>query len=249
MPPAAQETALAYAPSYRATAERPRRGAAAAPLRIGGRSPARLVGIAIVALLHVGIGYALVNGLAQRTVEAIRPPIVAKIIEAPPPPKPPAPKSPAPRLAPPPPLFVPPPEVRIAPPPAPPPRAVTAVTKAPPPVAAPPAPAPVAAPPAPPAPKSEPVRSEARLDLAQSREPEYPAASRRAREQGSVLVQVLVGLDGRPLEAKLVESSGYPRLDQAALAGIKDGYRFVPASLDGRPVQSWFTFKFTWKLR
>jgi protein TonB len=93
------------------------------------------------------------------------------------------------------------------------------------------------------------VRTEAGIDLAASREPEYPPASRRAREQGSVLLKVLVGVDGRPLEVQLVQSSGYSRLDQAALTGVKEHYRFTPASLDGRPVQSWFTFKFTWKLR
>ena len=93
------------------------------------------------------------------------------------------------------------------------------------------------------------MRAQPRLDLAHSREPEYPPASRRAREQGSVLVKVLVGPDGRPIDAKVLESSGFSRLDEAAIRGIRSNYRFVPGTADGKPVEMWFTFKFTWRLK
>ncbi len=92
-------------------------------------------------------------------------------------------------------------------------------------------------------------RVQPRLDGAHSHEPEYPPVSRRLGEQGTVILQVLVDAEGRAIEAKIVQSSGFPRLDQAAIAGVKDDYRFVPGTLDGKAQPMWYTFKFTWKLQ
>jgi protein TonB len=64
-----------------------------------------------------------------------------------------------------------------------------------------------------------------------------------------VILKVLVGVDGRVLESQLVQSSGYPRLDKAALDGIKSNYRFTPGTTDGKPQQMWYTLKFNWKLQ
>lgn len=202
-------------------------------------SATRFVGIGFVVLLHLVIVYALVTGLAHHAVEVVRAPVVTEIISEPQsPPKVPPPS--VPQLAPPPPAFLPPPDVQIEKPPAPPPktRAITAVAPV-----KPPAPPPVAAP------ATAPIRVLPRLDPQQSREPPYPSVSRRLGEQGSAVLQVLVEPDGRVSEAKLLQSSGYDRLDQAALDGIKQYYRFVPGTLDGRPQPMWFTFRFTWKLR
>jgi periplasmic protein TonB len=93
------------------------------------------------------------------------------------------------------------------------------------------------------------VRVTPRLDMQRSQQPEYPAASRRLGEQGSSVIEVLVGVDGRVLDAKLLQSSGYDRLDQAALAGVKADYHFIPGTVDGKPQPMWFTFKFNWKLQ
>jgi periplasmic protein TonB len=202
-------------------------------------SAGRALGIALVIALHVAVVYALVAGLAQRVIDVVRAPIVTTIIP-PTQPERTLPPPPQPRFTPPP-LFVPPPEVRIEKPP-PPRTAPTAVTTAPPPPAAPPA---VEAPPAP----REPARINPRIDLANSREPDYPAISRRLGEQGALLVEALVDPSGRAREVKLLESSGHPRLDQAALAGIKESYRFAPGSIDGKPEPMWVTFKFIWKLK
>ena len=87
------------------------------------------------------------------------------------------------------------------------------------------------------------------VDRSSSRDPDYPAYARRAGEQGSVVLQVLVGLDGRVLDARLVQSSGFSDLDQAALDGIKIDYRFIPGTIDGQRREMWHTLKFTWKLR
>jgi periplasmic protein TonB len=200
-------------------------------------SSARLVGAGLVVLLHVGIIYALVTGLAHRVVDVVHAPIETKIIdevreERPPPPPPP------PEFTPPPPAFVPPPEIHIEPPPPPKSTAITVVT-----------PEKPLAPPPPPVPVAEGVRIMPKIDAKRSQEPEYPPTSRRLGEQGSLVLQVLVDTDGRVLDTKLVQSSGFERLDQAALDGVKADYRFLPGALDGKPQQMWYTFKFTWKLR
>ena len=114
----------------------------------------RGTGLAVVAGIHVLFGYALVSGLAQHVVDAVRRPIdMAIIAETPPPPPPPPPKVEKvverPKAATPPPAYVPPPEV--VPAPAPPAPTIVATATEPPPapvVAAPPAPVPAPAPPA-----------------------------------------------------------------------------------------------------
>ena len=208
----------------------------------------RLIGIGLVVLLHVAIVYALVTGLAHRAVEVVRAPIETRIIAAAKPEQPqPAPPPPL-QLAPPPTAFVPPPEVNIEKPP-PPPMRSTAITTPPVRPVAPPPPVPAPAPAPAPVPAAEPARVMPRIDARRSQQPEYPAASRRLGEQGSVVLQVLVDTDGRVIDSKLLQSSGYDRLDQAALAGVRSDYRFLPGTVGGKPQQMWYTFKFTWKLR
>ena len=63
--------------------------------------------------------------------------------------------------------------------------------------------------------------------------PRYPPASRRAREEGEVLVRVLIDIDGRPSEIRILRSSGHPRLDDAALEAVRAAL-FRPYVADGR---------------
>lgn len=69
-------------------------------------------------------------------------------------------------------------------------------------------------------------------------QPAYPPASRRAGEAGSVVVSVVVGVDGRVAEAEVSRSSGYQRLDSAAVRQALSAWRFRPATRDGVAVQS-----------
>jgi protein TonB len=61
-------------------------------------------------------------------------------------------------------------------------------------------------------------------------------------------MEVLIDIDGRVKDSKLVQTSGSEQLDAAALKGVKENYRFVPGTVDGKPQPMWFTFRFTWKL-
>lgn len=216
-----------------------RHSAAGGQHRAGfGAQPAigRALGFAVVIVLHIAIVYALVNGLARHAVDVVRAPIETTIIDEAPQRRTEPPPPPRPQLAPPPAPFVPPPEVHIeTPPPAPVQSTAPAVVTTVRPVA--------------PPPPAEPVRVPPRLDVEHSEEAEYPPVSRRLGEQGSVILRVLIGTDGRVQESQLLQSSGFDRLDQAALAGVKRRYRFVPGTVDGRPEPMWYTFKFTWKLR
>jgi protein TonB len=47
--------------------------------------------------------------------------------------------------------------------------------------------------------------------------PSYPAESRNSREQGLVVLRITVNATGRPMHVEILKSSGYPRLDRAAL--------------------------------
>ena len=66
----------------------------------------------------------------------------------------------------------------------------------------------------------------------------YPPASRRMGEEGTVLVRVVVGIDGRVVRAVVARSSGFERLDAAALKQALAKWRFVPALSDGRAVEA-----------
>lgn len=68
-----------------------------------------------------------------------------------------------------------------------------------------------------------------------NRAPQYPAASLRRGEGGTVRVQVRVGEQGEVADAEVVEGSGSRALDRAALSAVRS-WRFRPATRGGRPV-------------
>ena len=58
--------------------------------------------------------------------------------------------------------------------------------------------------------------------------PTYPPESLRAQEQGTVLLLIEVDSDGHVSRATITESSGYRRLDQAAVEAVKQFWYFGP---------------------
>lgn len=79
-------------------------------------------------------------------------------------------------------------------------------------------------------------------------QPAYPAASIRFGEEGTVTVEVRVGTDGRVREARLLQSSGHPRLDAAALEEARRVWRLRPARADGVPVEDWYAVRVSFRL-
>jgi TonB family protein len=68
--------------------------------------------------------------------------------------------------------------------------------------------------------------------------PLYPRQSRRRGEQGKVVLAAEIASNGRALQALVNISSGYPRLDQAALESVLK-WRFIPGKKAGVPQVMW----------
>lgn len=64
--------------------------------------------------------------------------------------------------------------------------------------------------------------------------PSYTESARRAKVSGDVLLQIVVGSDGRVKEAKVLRSLE-PSLDASALEAVRT-WKFEPAVKDGHPV-------------
>lgn len=73
--------------------------------------------------------------------------------------------------------------------------------------------------------------------------PPYPSESKKLGEEGSVLIAVLIGSDGKVMDSKVQATSGFTRLDEAVLKESKKWKNFV-----GCPEPAWFQFKLTMKL-
>ena len=68
--------------------------------------------------------------------------------------------------------------------------------------------------------------------------PAYPPASKRALEQGTVVLRVLVDASGAPQRVEIAKSSGHTRLDMAARDSVLRA-RFRPVMRDGAAVPAW----------
>lgn len=77
--------------------------------------------------------------------------------------------------------------------------------------------------------------------------PNYPAISRRAGEEGRVLFRVLVNANGEPESVEVSTSSGFERLDSAALEAVKQ-WRFVPAKRNNQTISAYVTVPISFKL-
>ncbi|WHO41225.1 energy transducer TonB [Sphingobium sp. AP49] len=66
--------------------------------------------------------------------------------------------------------------------------------------------------------------------------PRYPIDSRREREQGTVVLALVVGIDGAVESIGISRSSGFTRLDDAARDAVKH-WRWRPIVRDGQAVR------------
>ena len=208
-----------------------------------------IVGSAVV--LHIAGLWALQSGLLRRAVEVVVPAEILSDFITPPAPKAdipqPVAKPPTPQPATPT-AHQPQPQPSAAPAPqllavadaTPSPNAPTGTLAPQPP--APPIAAPVATPaaPAPPAPPAKVELPSSAADYLNNPKPAYPSLSKRLGEQGKVELRVLIGADGTPQKAEIKTSSGFDRLDQAALNTVLK-WRYVPGKRGGVAEAMWFT--------
>ncbi|QAU35717.1 energy transducer TonB [Janthinobacterium sp. 17J80-10] len=204
----------------------------------------KLGGIGLVIAFHILIAYALLTGLARKVVDVLKEPVDVHYIEEvkPTPPPPPPPERqvqpPPPKTAAPPPPFVPPPEVQVAQPQQQ--NAIAAVSNAKPDNPVMPSPRTETAPPGP-------AVVAAVVDFNSCAKPEYPAKSQRNEEQGTVVLQFLIGVDGQVADSKVEKSSGSRDLDKAARSALSL-CKFKPGLVDGKPQPSWTKVQYVWKL-
>lgn len=76
--------------------------------------------------------------------------------------------------------------------------------------------------------------------------PIYPAMAQQARIEGMVIIEAIIGVDGRVKEARVLRSK--PFLDEAALDAVK-GWIFTPTLLNGVPVPVKMTVTVDFRLR
>lgn len=207
-----------------------------------GISKNRMIAFGIVGILHVGLGYAFITGLALKAVKAIVNPLETVNIkeEAPPPDEPPPPPPKEIEIPP----FVPPPEVSIVQESQAPTITTQATVQQSAPVVFAPAPP---APPAPPAVAPSPATPRGRGNVIS--EDDYPDASRRAEEQGVTRVSYVVDAEGKVSSCQVTQSSGSARLDDATCKIIIRRFRFNPATRDGKPVSETKSQPVRWQLR
>lgn len=183
------------------------------------RDPSRrFKGIAIVVVVHIVIGWALISGTARDGLNLVKKKMEAVVVQEviiPPPPPPPPPKQIKPPDAPPPeapPPFVPPPDV-------PPPVTSTAPTIV---ATAAPPPAPVViAPPPPPAPKPAPNRNDIAVACPTQVPPEMPRKALQDGTTGVVRAQAVISGG----QVKSVEILSGPRVFHAAVRAAMMQYK------------------------
>ena len=197
----------------------------------GASNDCPVAGIGVVVALHILLIYGLINGLARKAVQLLPEPIETRIIEGekpkvqrPPPPPPP-------EFVPPPPAFIPPPVINIQAP-----KATTDIRQ-------------VTRDKPPPSPPPKLEKIPPRIDLKNSpracRQPQYPSVSERLGESGTTAISLLVSAEGEVQQSKILESSGYQRLDQATIRAFSR-CKFIVGTVNGKPEASWFSMRYMW---
>jgi protein TonB len=187
-----------------------------------------MAGLGASILLQAGFVYAIVSGLAGQIMSKLPEELKVAVEQEKIAPKPPPPPPPQVELPPPP--VAPPPEINIESPVTTSP--ITVTNKPPPP-----------APPVVHAAVSTPV-SVGRAHVCQQN---YPEVSVRLNEEGTTMLSMKVMTDGSVSGVSVAKSSGFPRLDDAAVS-CASRWHYKPASQDGAPVEMSWQANVQWKL-
>ena len=189
-------------------------------------SPRRYVSLGLVGLIHVVVIWALATGLAQSVFNKPLEMIKAEVVQQKPPQQEKTPPPPPPDVVKPPPPFVPPPDINI--------QSNTPATNAISNVQS----------------HKEVASIPATFPTAKgshSCEAGYPPISRRLGEQGVVLLRFTVNVDGSVSNAAVVKSSGYSRLDEAAVS-CASRFRWNPATRAGKAIAFSYEAKILYQL-
>ncbi len=87
-----------------------------------------------------------------------------------------------------------------------------------------------------------------RPEFAKFATPKYPSLAREAGIEGTVFVRVIVGVDGKVINASVLSSDVTPAMEQAALVAAKQS-RFRPARQRHMPVKASVVIPYRFRLR
>ena len=208
-----------------------------------GLSTNRIVSIGVVALLHVGLGYALVTGLAFDAAKQVYEDLKTFDVEEEVPEEPEEPPPPPEKLdIPPPPKVTAPPPVNVTPVISTNTQAVTITPSAP--------PAPPPPPPAPPPPPEKPKIAQKAVQkggVGSITDEDYPPSAVRNEESGTTVATYTVGTDGKVSGCNA--SGASPTLDAETCKLIVRRYKFKPAlDSNGSPIEETKTQRIRWVL-
>ena len=79
----------------------------------------------------------------------------------------------------------------------------------------------------------------ATLEYVRATSPRYPISELKSGVEGTVVLRVLVDVDGTPLDVSIENSSGNRNLDRSALQHVLKTWRFKPAMQNGQAVQAY----------
>ena len=79
----------------------------------------------------------------------------------------------------------------------------------------------------------------ATLEYVRATSPRYPTNELRKGVQGTVILRVLVDIDGKPVDVTIETSSGNRNLDKEARQHVLKTWRFKPAMQNGQAVQAY----------
>ena len=202
----------------------------------------KIFAIGAVALLHAGVGYALVTGLAYNAAKQVYEDLKTFDVAPEEPEKPEEPPPPPPKvdLPPPPKVTVPPPVVTT--------NVQSTNTLPPLTQSAPPAPpAPPAAPPPPAPPKVAQRASQSASNRASITNEDYPSSSIRNEEQGTSVATFTVAVTGRVVACNA--SGASPTLDAETCRLIIRRFKFKPAlDSNGQPIEETRSDRIKWVL-
>ena len=183
-----------------------------------GMTPRRAMIVGSVGLLHVAVIYALVTGMAGTVLKFVEPPIQVTLVETPlvkTPPVPPKPPLANPTRVQIPTNTVPEPVIKIVDDTQSP---IDVFVKPPTTVL--------------------PVDSGVASVGSTHSTPPYPVTARALSHEGAVLLQMVVSSQGDVASANVVQSSGFPELDQAAVSWVIAHWKYKPALQAGVAVSS-----------
>ena len=88
----------------------------------------------------------------------------------------------------------------------------------------------------------------AQLDFDSCAKPQYPGADVQASHEGTVTLGFLVDGNGKVKDSKVLKSSGFETLDEAARSALAQ-CSFRPAVKKGKAVQQWAKIQYVWELQ